>query len=41
MQTNNLCEIELFEIELFDHLSACKKMSSTGECLPYVSNRTI
>ena len=26
MQTNDLCKIELFEIELFDHLTLCKQM---------------
>ena len=26
MQTNDLCWIELFEIEVFDHLTACKQM---------------
>ena len=27
MQANNLCWIELFEIELFDHLTVSKQMS--------------
>ena len=26
VQTNDLCQIELFEIELFDHLDMCKEM---------------
>ena len=26
MQTNDLCQTELFEIELFDHLTLCKQM---------------
>ena len=26
VQTNALCQIELFEIELFDHLILCKQM---------------
>ena len=27
MQTNDLCKIELFEIEQFDHLTVCKQMT--------------
>ena len=27
VQTNNLCQIELLEIELFDHLPVCKQMT--------------
>ena len=27
MQTNDLCKIELFEIELFDHLNVFKQMT--------------
>ena len=27
MQANDLCSIDLFEIELFDHLTACKQMT--------------
>ena len=27
MQTSNLCKIELFEMELFDHLTVCKQMT--------------
>ena len=27
MQTKDLCEIELFEIELFGHLTVCKQMT--------------
>ena len=27
MLTNDLCEIELFEIELFDHLTVSKQMT--------------
>ena len=26
-QTNDLCEIEFLEIELFDHLTVCKQMT--------------
>ena len=28
MQTNDLCKIELLEIELFDHLTVCKQMTN-------------
>ena len=27
VQTNDLCLIELFEVELFDHLTMCKQMT--------------
>ena len=27
MKLNDLCEIELFEIELWDHLTECKQMT--------------
>ena len=27
VQTNELCKIELLEIELFDHLIVCKQMT--------------
>ena len=28
VQTNDLCQIEQLEIELFDHLTVCKQMTA-------------
>ena len=34
-QTNDLCKNKSLEIELFDHLTACKQMSIKLNCYQY------
>ena len=43
MQTNDVREIEMLEIKLFDHLTVCKQLTDTEmNCSRYIAmSRTI